>query len=50
VAGHDTPSVVEYAITFLILLFVWVACWTWLYPVLSNPAMYSPGLPLRGLG
>jgi hypothetical protein len=40
----------EYALALLILLLVGAAFWTWLYPVLSDPAIYSLGLPVRGLG
>jgi hypothetical protein len=49
-AEQGTPSIVEYALAFLILLLVGVALLTWLQPVLSNPAIYrSPG-PMRGVG
>jgi hypothetical protein len=51
-AGQGAPSTVEYALALLILLLMGVALLSWLQPVLSDPTLYSPVVPvgMRGLG
>ena len=48
-AGQGSPSVLEYALAFLIFLLVGVALLTRLQPVLSNSLIYSP-MSMRGMG
>jgi hypothetical protein len=50
--GQGTPSLVETTLAVLLLLLVGVALVSWLWPVLSDPALYSPTMPIgiRGLG
>ena len=51
-AGQGAPSIVEYALALLILLLMGVALLLWLRPLLSDPALYGPMVPvgMRGLG